>query len=87
MAPGTPTIAVENATLDNERRTLGTLGGIADAVAAAGLSGPTLVLIGAVVAMADLSSELPAGLAIKIDGTAMEIDGAARELDEENLAA
>jgi len=53
MAPGTPAIAVENATLANERRTLGTLAGIADAVAAAGLAGPTLVLIGAVVAMAD----------------------------------
>ena len=73
MAPGTPAIAVENATLENERRTLGTLGGIADAVAAAGLSGPTLVLIGAVVAMADLSSELP--------------DGTASELAADNLAA
>ena len=31
----------------------GTLAGIAAAVAAAGLTGPTLVLIGAVVAMAD----------------------------------
>ena len=58
MAPGTPTIAVENATLDNERRTLATLDGIAGAVADAGLDGPTLVLIGAVVAMADLSADL-----------------------------
>ena len=53
MAPDTPAIAVENATLPNERRMPGTLAGIADAVAAAGLDGPTLVLIGAVVAMAD----------------------------------
>jgi len=56
MAPDTPAIAVENATLANERRMPGTLAGIADAVAAAGLDGPTLVLIGAVVAMADLSA-------------------------------
>ena len=60
MAPGTPAIAVENATLANERRTPGTLAGIAEAVAAAGLDGPTLVLIGAVVAMADLSADLAA---------------------------
>lgn len=53
MAPGTPAIAVENASLAHERRMPGTLAGIADAVAAAGLDGPTLVLIGAVVAMAD----------------------------------
>jgi uroporphyrin-III C-methyltransferase len=66
MAPDTPAIAVENATLDNERRTPGTLGGIADAVAAAGLSGPTLVLIGAVVAMADLASNLPEQTAIEL---------------------
>ena len=54
MAAETPAIAVENATLDTERRMPGTLGGIAEAVAAAGLTGPTLVLIGAVVAMADV---------------------------------
>ena len=53
MAADTPAIAVENASLDNERRMPGTLGGIAQAVAAAGLDGPTLVLIGAVVAMAE----------------------------------
>ena len=54
MGADTPAIAVENATLESERRMPGTLGGIADAVAAAGLTGPTLVLIGAVVAMADV---------------------------------
>ncbi len=54
MAADTPAIAVENATLEMERRMPGTLGGIAGAVAEAGLTGPTLVLIGAVVAMADL---------------------------------
>ena len=53
MAGDTPAIAVENATLPEERRMPGTLAGIADAVAAAGLTGPTLVLIGAVVALAD----------------------------------
>ncbi len=57
MAADTPAIAVENATLPNERRMLGTLVGLAEMVAAAGLDGPTLVLIGAVVAMADLGAE------------------------------
>lgn len=78
MAPGTPAIAVENATLANERQALGTLGSIADLVAAAGLDGPTLVLIGAVVAMADVGC---------VDG--MRVDGA--RVDgarvEEHLAA
>ncbi len=60
MAPETPAIAVENATLAQERRMPGTLAGIADAVAAAGLEGPTLVLIGAVVAMAAAASGAPA---------------------------
>jgi len=63
MAPGTPAIAVENATLANERQALGTLGSIADAVAAAGLDGPTLVLVGAVVAMADVG---------RVDGVRVE---------------
>ena len=54
MAGDTPAIAVENATLESERRMAGTLAGLADVVAAAGLTGPTLVLIGAVVAMADV---------------------------------
>ena len=54
MAGDTPAIAVENATLQSERRIPGTLAGIAGMVAGAGLTGPTLVLIGAVVAMADV---------------------------------
>ena len=56
MAPDTPAIAVENATLPNERRMPGTLAGLASLVTAAGLDGPTLVLIGAVVAMADVEA-------------------------------
>lgn len=52
MAPETPAIAVENASLPGERRIPATLGGIAAAVAAADVEGPTLVLIGAVVALA-----------------------------------
>lgn len=60
MAPDTPAIAVENATLVHERRMPGTLADIAGAVAAAGLDGPTLVLIGAVVAMADAAAGAPA---------------------------
>jgi len=63
MAPDTPAIAVENATLPNERRMAGTLVGLADLVTAAGLDGPTLVLIGAVVAMADLETVEEDGVA------------------------
>ena len=55
MAPDTPAIAVENATLADERRVSAPLADIAAAVAAAGLVGPTLVLIGAVVAMASVT--------------------------------
>jgi len=39
---------------------LGTLGGIAANVAEAGVTGPTLVLIGAVVAMADVGAVVDA---------------------------
>jgi len=60
MAADTPAIAVENATLAGERRVLGTLGGIAADVAEAGVTGPTLVLIGAVVAMADVGAVVDA---------------------------
>ena len=49
----TPAIAVENATRSDERRIRASLGGIAAAVADAGLDGPTLVLIGQVVALGD----------------------------------
>ncbi|WP_282961845.1 uroporphyrinogen-III C-methyltransferase, partial [Plastoroseomonas hellenica] len=52
MAPEIPAIAVENASLPSERRIPATLGGIAAAVSAAAVEGPTLVLIGAVVALA-----------------------------------
>lgn len=60
MAADTSAIAVENATLAGERRVLGTLGGIAADVAEAGVTGPTLVLIGAVVAMADVGAVVDA---------------------------
>ncbi len=52
MAAGTPAAAVESASQPEERRILGTLGTIAGAVAAARVDGPTLVLIGPVVAFA-----------------------------------
>ncbi len=54
---GTPAVAIENATLPNERRVAGTLSTIAEAVRAAGLDGPTLVLIGEVL---DLARSAPA---------------------------
>lgn len=52
MAPETPAMAIESASLAEERRIPGTLGGIAGTVAAAGVEGPTLVLIGAVLGLA-----------------------------------
>ena len=52
LAPATPAVAVENASLPGERRIEATLSDIAPAVAAAGLAGPTLVLIGQVLALA-----------------------------------
>lgn len=52
MAPDMPALAIENASLPDERRIAGTLADIAPAVATAGLEGPTLVLIGRVLALA-----------------------------------
>ncbi|WP_241671331.1 uroporphyrinogen-III C-methyltransferase [Dankookia rubra] len=53
MPAATPAIAVENATLPNERRIRRTLADIAAAVAEAGVEGPTLTLIGGVAALAE----------------------------------
>lgn len=58
MAPDTPAMAVENASLETERRIPATLASIAAAVAGVGVEGPTLVLIGAVVAMAEVQEAL-----------------------------
>ncbi|RAI60008.1 uroporphyrinogen-III C-methyltransferase [Roseicella frigidaeris] len=58
MPPATPAIAVENATLPGERRIRRTLADIAAAVAEAAVEGPTLTLIGEVVALA--GTEAPA---------------------------
>jgi uroporphyrin-III C-methyltransferase len=52
MAGSTPAVAVENASRTDERRLFGTLADLPKALAAAELSGPTLVLIGAVVGLA-----------------------------------
>jgi len=54
MPAGTPAIAVENASQQDERRLQATLGSIAQTVAAANVQGPTLVLIGSVVALAQV---------------------------------
>jgi uroporphyrin-III C-methyltransferase / precorrin-2 dehydrogenase / sirohydrochlorin ferrochelatase len=59
--PGTPAVAVENASLPHERRVAGTLASIAEAVRAAGLDGPTLVLIGEVL---DLARSAPAEVGV-----------------------
>ncbi len=49
-APATPALIVENASLPTERRVTATLGDLADA--AAGLSGPALLMVGEAMALA-----------------------------------
>ena len=51
-APGTPVAVIENGTLPGERVVRGTLGTLADDVAAAGLTGPAVLMIGEVAARA-----------------------------------
>ena len=52
MPGSTPAVAVENASRANERRLFGTLATLPEILAEAGFTGPTLVLIGAVVGLA-----------------------------------
>ena len=51
MAASTPAVAVENASRADERQVVGTLGTLPALLAAAGMEGPTIVVIGAVVAL------------------------------------
>jgi uroporphyrin-III C-methyltransferase len=53
MAGATQAVAVENASRANERRLFSTLAELPEVLAAAGFEGPTLVLIGAVVGLAN----------------------------------
>jgi len=53
-APSTPALIVENASLENERRVIATLGKLAGA--AAGLAGPALLMVGEAMALARPSS-------------------------------
>ena len=53
-APSTPALIVENASLPEERRVLTTLGGLG--AAAAGLSGPALLIVGEAMEMADVGA-------------------------------
>src|SRR4051812_30120832 len=55
MSPATPAIAVENATLPQERCIRRTLADIAQAIQEAAVEGPTLTLIGDVVALAEVA--------------------------------
>lgn len=52
LDPATPAAAVENGTTPRQRRILAPLGGLAQAVTAAGLKPPTLLIIGKVVELA-----------------------------------
>ena len=53
MAGSTPAVAVENASRAGERRLFGTLAELPALLVEAGFTGPTLVLIGAVVGLAE----------------------------------
>ncbi len=56
--PGsTPAVAIENATRANERSCFATLADLPEALAAAGFTGPTLVLVGQVVALSAKQSK------------------------------
>jgi len=55
-SPATPALAVEKAGCRDARSTASTLGGLAAAVRAAGPTGPVVVIIGEVVAQADIAS-------------------------------
>jgi uroporphyrin-III C-methyltransferase/precorrin-2 dehydrogenase/sirohydrochlorin ferrochelatase len=50
--PATPVAIVENGTRENEVRAFSALGNLADAIQAAGIQGPALLVIGEVVALA-----------------------------------
>ena len=52
-APSTPALIVENASRVDERRILTTLAGLA--IAAEGLKGPALLMVGEAMAMADVA--------------------------------
>jgi uroporphyrin-III C-methyltransferase len=58
MAGSTPAVAVENASRPNEQRLFATLADLPTQLAEAGFTGPTLVLIGAVVGLADEATAL-----------------------------
>jgi uroporphyrin-III C-methyltransferase / precorrin-2 dehydrogenase / sirohydrochlorin ferrochelatase len=63
LAAGTPAVAVENASRPDERRLFASLGELPAALSAQGFSGPTLVLIGAVVDLARTEAEQVARVA------------------------
>ena len=63
LAAGTPAVAVENASRPDERRLFASLGELPAALSAQGFSGPTLVLIGAVVDLARTEVEQVARVA------------------------
>ena len=68
MAPSTPAVVMENATLPEERRIDGTLASIGARLVAAGVTGPTLALIGEVVGARRGRSGDPARCRLKPGG-------------------
>jgi uroporphyrin-III C-methyltransferase/precorrin-2 dehydrogenase/sirohydrochlorin ferrochelatase len=57
LDPATPAVAVANATRPDEAMVSGTISDIADQIDAAGLNGPTLVMIGTVFADAAVATD------------------------------
>ena len=56
MATDTPALAIENATMPDEHVVVGTLASLPVQMRDSGLGGPTLILIGAVVALRNPAS-------------------------------
>ncbi len=59
LAPATPAAVVENGTLPNQKSVIGDLGSLGELVARSDISGPAMIIVGSVVALAD-AALLPA---------------------------
>ena len=52
-SPDTPAILIENATLESQREVFASLSGLAESVAEAGISGPSTIIVGQAVELAE----------------------------------
>ena len=52
-SPDTPAILIENATLESQREVFASLSGLVESVAEAGISGPSIIIVGQAVEVAE----------------------------------